>query len=436
MTARFDTDRQLAAWLEHAAPAREPEHLLGQVLARTARTGRRPAWRIPERWFPMSVITTRVEVAPQVPWRLLAIALTLAAALVAGLLVAGGAFRPVAPPYGLAANGALFYSSQGDLYARTEDGAIRAILAGTTTDSAPLLSPDGTRALFLREITGGSELWSIAVDGSDARQLDAPFRDIGWFEWSPQGDLAVVLSNADPNAMTLVPTYGGAGTRIDLGVLIDQPVFRPASGSQIAFLGRDAEHHPGIYLVNRDGSGLTLLRLDPGHETDPLYESDKDGCCYFAGMSWSPTGDRLLYTQSEPTADGQGLEVRTHLAMVDAEGAVLSDQLLDLDGSSEHEFDATWLPSGDAFVFQTGSDETRGLAIVSIGPTGVGPARDLGMASTGSIGFQVSPDGRQLLAFTMEAGNGGIGIYLIDLASLRRTPVDLGIDATWQRLAP
>ena len=51
MTARDDFDRHVAAWLSTDAPTSEPEHLLGEVLARTARTRRRSAWRIPERWI-------------------------------------------------------------------------------------------------------------------------------------------------------------------------------------------------------------------------------------------------------------------------------------------------------------------------------------------------------------------------------------------------
>ena len=43
MTTRDDFDRHLAAWFEASAPSSEPEPLLGQVLARTARTRRRPA---------------------------------------------------------------------------------------------------------------------------------------------------------------------------------------------------------------------------------------------------------------------------------------------------------------------------------------------------------------------------------------------------------
>jgi hypothetical protein len=47
MTARDDFDGLLSAWFDDDAPGREPEHLLGQVLARTARTRRRPAWLVP-----------------------------------------------------------------------------------------------------------------------------------------------------------------------------------------------------------------------------------------------------------------------------------------------------------------------------------------------------------------------------------------------------
>lgn len=93
MTARDDLDRRLAAWFEADAAPREPEHLLGQVLARTARTRRRPAWRVPERWIPMSTITTRTAEVPRVPWRLVGVAALLVLGLVIGaVLVAGGRF--------------------------------------------------------------------------------------------------------------------------------------------------------------------------------------------------------------------------------------------------------------------------------------------------------------------------------------------------------
>jgi len=94
MTARDDLDRRLEAWFEADAVRREPEHLLGEVLARTARTRRRPAWRVPERWIPMSTITTRTAEAPRVPWRLVGVAALLVLGLAIGTaFVAGGQGR-------------------------------------------------------------------------------------------------------------------------------------------------------------------------------------------------------------------------------------------------------------------------------------------------------------------------------------------------------
>ena len=100
MTARDDLDRHLAAWLTADAPTSEPEHLLGEVLARTARTRRRPAWRIPERWIPMSVATSRVATSPRVPWRTVGLVALLVIALVAAaVLLVGSRPRVLPPPF-------------------------------------------------------------------------------------------------------------------------------------------------------------------------------------------------------------------------------------------------------------------------------------------------------------------------------------------------
>src|SRR6476619_8376897 len=98
MTARSD-DRLLSAWLHDVAPNREPEHLLGEVLARTARTRRRPAWRNPERFDLMYAISSRFAPISPVPWRLLAVAAAVVLALAAAALLASGKLRAPAPPY-------------------------------------------------------------------------------------------------------------------------------------------------------------------------------------------------------------------------------------------------------------------------------------------------------------------------------------------------
>ena len=106
MSERDAFDRRLSAWFAADAVSREPEHLLGSVLARTARTRRRPAWLIPERWIPMSAITSRTAPATRVPWRVIVpVALLIVALAVGALLVAGSQQRRLPAPFGRAANG-------------------------------------------------------------------------------------------------------------------------------------------------------------------------------------------------------------------------------------------------------------------------------------------------------------------------------------------
>src|SRR3954451_8853279 len=136
MNERTDLDRLLTSWLTADAPIREPEPLLGQVLARTARTRRRSAWRIPERWFPVSTITTRLEGAPRFPWRAVAVIALLVLALAVGVLVVGSRGKPLPAPFGPAHNGLLTYSVNGDIRAiDSPTSTSRTLVTGATFDS-------------------------------------------------------------------------------------------------------------------------------------------------------------------------------------------------------------------------------------------------------------------------------------------------------------
>lgn len=70
----------------------------------------------------------------------------------------------------------LVYSETGDLWVAVGYNAPRQITSGHF-DLYPILSPDGTKVLFQREVESGSaglhrfELWVISTDGSDERRL-------------------------------------------------------------------------------------------------------------------------------------------------------------------------------------------------------------------------------------------------------------------------
>jgi hypothetical protein len=85
------------------------------LLARTAATRQRPGWLFPGRWIPMTAISERLNAAPRVPWRALALAALLLIGLIATALFVGSE-RRLPPPFGPAANGAIPYVANSDLF--------------------------------------------------------------------------------------------------------------------------------------------------------------------------------------------------------------------------------------------------------------------------------------------------------------------------------
>ena len=75
-----------------------------------------------------------------------------------------------------------------------------------TNDTSPAWSNDGQRILFLSSRSGSSQIWTINVDGGEARQVtDLPL-DIGTFKLSPTGDALVVSLSVYPDCQDLACT--------------------------------------------------------------------------------------------------------------------------------------------------------------------------------------------------------------------------------------
>ncbi len=73
-------------------------------------------------------------------------------------------------------------------------------------DTSPVWSNDGQRVLLLSSRSGSSQIWTINVDGGEARQVtDLPL-DIGTFKLSPTGDALVVSLSVYPDCQDLACT--------------------------------------------------------------------------------------------------------------------------------------------------------------------------------------------------------------------------------------
>ena len=206
MTARDDFDRLVSSWFEENAPIREPEHLLGQVLARTARTRRRPSWLVPERWLSVQLVT-RWQTVPRVAP--LAVALMLLLALLAAALLLSG--RPRLPaPFGPAANGLVAYMSGPQIVVAPIGGSDpRPLTPAADVAGEPVFSPLGRRIAYkLYEwpgSSGRSALYTADLETGEAIEVHPVGPTPSTPSWSP-----------DEQYLALLATHKRARERADL----------------------------------------------------------------------------------------------------------------------------------------------------------------------------------------------------------------------------
>lgn len=148
-------------------------------------------------------------------------------------------------------------------------------------DFHPRWSPDGQRIAFASNRDGDYEIYTIAADGSDLRQLthnDASDSHPG--SWSPDGTQVAFVSDRDGDPeIYAVAADGSTETRLTTSAGNDShPAWSP-DGMRIAFFSdRDGNHE--IYVMNADGSGQTRLTDRSADDHDP---------------SWSPDGERIAF---------------------------------------------------------------------------------------------------------------------------------------------
>lgn len=126
-------------------------------------------------------------------------------------------------------------------------------------DVTPLWSPDGERIAFVRDDYEGAAIFTMAPDGSDARQLTSPDSYAFLPRWSPDGtEIAFTLLVDGEDFHTRLGVVDVASgeervlTDVETGGI--RPDWSP-DGTRIGFLG----FHSGGYnvgVVGRDGTGL------------------------------------------------------------------------------------------------------------------------------------------------------------------------------------
>jgi Tol biopolymer transport system component len=308
MTPDERLEADLSAGLTDLAGTSTPDYR-NDILRQVARTRQRPAWTIPERWLPMTVIT-RPGLAP--PLRL------------AWLLLIGLLLLALTASIGVIGSGLLTSTDPTDRLPSTA------------------VIPQGDEAIYafaawVGDVTGqtGGDIYTVKADGTDERQLTNGPGILSGPAWSPDGT-RIAFRRLEGGSDTVEVMDAGGGNLLTLAT--------------IAGITRDCQHREGL-AWSPDGSsliyptgdscmdayGLSIVTADASSPTTRLLAPGIDGL----SAAWSPDGTRIAYLASN-SLDDVGLSI-VETTPADAlsgglEGRVVAAGL----GKASTEANSTW----------------------------------------------------------------------------------------------
>ena len=430
-------DRALPGLFIELAGATTPDYLEAAIERASSRP-QRPAWTYPGRWLPVQITTQAAPVA-RMPWRQLGILALIGLLLaVAAVAYVGSRRASPAPPFGLAANGAIAMERDGDIV--TVDhatGSVTPIVTGPEIDRAPVYSRDGTRIAFERSVDVSSNTVLIMIANADGTGLvqatPEPLSGLQSWALSPDGrDLLVTTNDGGVSKLAVLAVDGSRNaTPVDISppAILDgdaPAIYRPPDGREILVVARPAGSATrGIYAVDA-GSGAPMRTI-----VEPSVNSD------VCGASWSPTGDTLMYCAFDPAGDGP--RFRTHVVSAEGTGSRL---LVPGPGVAYDGAQSDWSNDGTRLVVVSGeAADGTGERVVIMSVAGDAPPVTIPCEPTGenkcADGWIWSPDD-QLLVGILTGEDGSVRYSFADPETGRITPTDwTGTgDPDWQRSAP
>ena len=193
----------------------------------------------------------------------------------------------------------------GDLYTLPIGGGTATrVTSGPAYDVQPRFSPDGTRLSFTSDRSGGDNIWTAALDGTDARQVtDESFRLLNNAVWTPDGDYLVARKHftgtrsLGSGEIWIYHRTGGAGLQLVERPNDQQDLGEPAVSPDGRYVYYSEDRTPGpSFEYNKDpNAGIyAVRRLDrETGETETLL----GGAGGAARPQPSPDGTRLAFVR-------------------------------------------------------------------------------------------------------------------------------------------